>query len=292
MPLMLHDTLQRGPSAAFAPRDPSRDDALRVRADGLFVRTHRQRPARGGVRRAVPRLLRRLYRRPRTWSTRATSPTWTTRSTPPPSSRGRADRTVTRPVRSPCTSADMAALGALPPDRAAARHRAHPADARPDRPAGGGGRRLRRRRGTCCSACAAFADYGELSGRSAGRHDRRRARGGGPTRPTRPTSCCGSPPNRASRSGPRPWGEGRPGWHIECSAMIETVLGLPVDIHGGGHDLIFPHHENEIAQGRLRQPWRDPAGLRPPTGCTTASSPWMPRRCPRASATCSWCTNW
>jgi cysteinyl-tRNA synthetase len=46
------------------------------------------------------------------------------------------------------------------------------------------------------------------------------------------------------------FGPGRPGWHIECSAMIETVLGLPVDIHGGGHDLIFPHHENELAQGR------------------------------------------
>lgn len=46
-----------------------------------------------------------------------------------------------------------------------------------------------------------------------------------------------------------PWGEGRPGWHIECSAMIEDVLGLPIDIHGGGIDLAFPHHENEIAQG-------------------------------------------
>jgi cysteinyl-tRNA synthetase len=41
---------------------------------------------------------------------------------------------------------------------------------------------------------------------------------------------------------------GRPGWHIECSAMSEAVLGLPIDIHGGGHDLIFPHHTNEIAQ--------------------------------------------
>ncbi|WP_140985670.1 cysteine--tRNA ligase [Asticcacaulis tiandongensis] len=50
-----------------------------------------------------------------------------------------------------------------------------------------------------------------------------------------------------------PWGEGRPGWHIECSAMIEANLGLPIDIHGGGHDLIFPHHENEIAQGVCAQ---------------------------------------
>ena len=45
-----------------------------------------------------------------------------------------------------------------------------------------------------------------------------------------------------------PWGKGRPGWHIECSVMSSKYLGLPFDIHGGGHDLIFPHHENEIAQ--------------------------------------------
>jgi cysteinyl-tRNA synthetase len=45
-----------------------------------------------------------------------------------------------------------------------------------------------------------------------------------------------------------PWGRGRPGWHIECSAMAETLLGLDFDIHGGGLDLVFPHHENEIAQ--------------------------------------------
>lgn len=45
-----------------------------------------------------------------------------------------------------------------------------------------------------------------------------------------------------------PWGPGRPGWHIECSAMVKAVLGETIDIHGGGLDLIFPHHENEIAQ--------------------------------------------
>jgi cysteinyl-tRNA synthetase len=45
-----------------------------------------------------------------------------------------------------------------------------------------------------------------------------------------------------------PWGKGRPGWHIECSAMSYSILGLPFDIHGGGQDLIFPHHEDEIAQ--------------------------------------------
>ncbi len=47
---------------------------------------------------------------------------------------------------------------------------------------------------------------------------------------------------------PSPWGRGRPGWHIECSAMIESELGTTIDIHGGGLDLQFPHHENELAQ--------------------------------------------
>jgi len=47
---------------------------------------------------------------------------------------------------------------------------------------------------------------------------------------------------------PAPWGEGRPGWHIECSAMAEELLGTDFEIHGGGSDLVFPHHENEIAQ--------------------------------------------
>ncbi|MBK5229675.1 MAG: cysteine--tRNA ligase [Thermoleophilia bacterium] len=47
---------------------------------------------------------------------------------------------------------------------------------------------------------------------------------------------------------PSPWGDGRPGWHIECSAMSELILGVDFDIHGGGIDLVFPHHENECAQ--------------------------------------------
>ena len=45
-----------------------------------------------------------------------------------------------------------------------------------------------------------------------------------------------------------PWGKGRPGWHLECSAMAMELLGETIDLHGGGADLIFPHHENEIAQ--------------------------------------------
>ncbi len=54
-----------------------------------------------------------------------------------------------------------------------------------------------------------------------------------------------------------PWGRGRPGWHIECSAMSHALLGGSFDIHGGGIDLMFPHHENEIAQSRCAHPGED-----------------------------------
>jgi cysteinyl-tRNA synthetase len=66
---------------------------------------------------------------------------------------------------------------------------------------------------------------------------------------------------KASKPGepswPSPWGEGRPGWHVECSAMALETLGATIDIHGGGLDLVFPHHENEIAQSECcnRQPY-------------------------------------
>jgi cysteinyl-tRNA synthetase len=62
-------------------------------------------------------------------------------------------------------------------------------------------------------------------------------------------------PSSAAEPGwPSPWGHGRPGWHIECSAMSAALLGPSFDIHGGGIDLVFPHHENEIAQSRCAHP--------------------------------------
>ncbi|MGJ3260566.1 MAG: cysteine--tRNA ligase [Rhodospirillales bacterium] len=59
-----------------------------------------------------------------------------------------------------------------------------------------------------------------------------------------------SDPDKGEPGWDSPWGFGRPGWHIECSAMSKAILGETFDIHGGGLDLIFPHHENEIAQSR------------------------------------------
>jgi len=96
-----------------------------------------------------------------------------------------------------------------------------------------------------------MADYGKLSGRS--RDDMvagaRVEVDGGKKDPADfalwKAAKPGEPPEARW---PSPWGEGRPGWHIECSAMAKAVLGETLDIHAGGLDLIFPHHENEIAQ--------------------------------------------
>ena len=95
-----------------------------------------------------------------------------------------------------------------------------------------------------------FADYGALSGQrpddmqaagdSAGDARKRDPRDFALWKSTKP----GEP------SWPTPWGPGRPGWHLECSAMAGKYLGPSFDIHGGGLDLIFPHHENEIAQSK------------------------------------------
>ena len=71
-----------------------------------------------------------------------------------------------------------------------------------------------------------------------------------PTRRARWISCLWKPSKESEPGWDSPWGRGRPGWHIECSAMSHKHLGEVFDIHGGGIDLVFPHHENEIAQTR------------------------------------------
>lgn len=95
---------------------------------------------------------------------------------------------------------------------------------------------------------AAFAEYGKLSGRNpdeliAGARVEIDQRKRSPL-----DFALWKPSKPGEPSWPSPWGPGRPGWHIECSAMVRSILGDEIDIHGGGSDLIFPHHENEIAQ--------------------------------------------
>lgn len=95
-----------------------------------------------------------------------------------------------------------------------------------------------------------FADYGKLSGR-----DRREMIAGArvdiaPYKRDPADFVLWKPAQDDEPGWESPWGRGRPGWHIECSAMSAHHLGAVIDIHAGGQDLIFPHHENEIAQSR------------------------------------------
>src|SRR3954466_14296899 len=99
---------------------------------------------------------------------------------------------------------------------------------------------------------ASFPDYGKLSGRhgdeeatrNPSEEDEEAARKQDP----RDFALWKAHKEGEDTSWESPWGPGRPGWHIECSAMAEAVLGESFAIHGGGSDLVFPHHENEIAQ--------------------------------------------
>ncbi|MGE3932743.1 MAG: cysteine--tRNA ligase, partial [Rhodospirillaceae bacterium] len=145
--------------------------------------------------------------------------------------------------------ADMAALGALPPDvepratghiapmialieKLVAGGHAYPAD------------------GHVLFNVPSMADYGRLSGRN---RDEMIAGARVEVAPYKkdPADFVLWKPSSPDQPGwDSPWGRGRPGWHLECSAMSEAHLGVPFDIHGGGLDLIFPHHENEIAQSR------------------------------------------
>lgn len=94
----------------------------------------------------------------------------------------------------------------------------------------------------------AFADYGKLSGRSL-EDMQAGARVDIDTRKQNPMDfALWKSAKPGEPSWPSPWGNGRPGWHIECSAMSTKYFGGSFDFHGGGSDLIFPHHENEIAQ--------------------------------------------
>ncbi len=99
-------------------------------------------------------------------------------------------------------------------------------------------------------AVASYAEYGKLSGRS---RDEQIAGARVEVAPFKrdPADFVLWKPSTPDQPGwDSKWGRGRPGWHIECSAMAKDVLGITIDIHGGGLDLTFPHHENEIAQSQ------------------------------------------
>ena len=143
--------------------------------------------------------------------------------------------------------ADMEALGALPPDvepratghiaemitlieRLIANGHAYAAD------------------GHVLFSVPSFANYGKLSGRSPDELLAGARVDVAPYKRDAGDFVLWKPSDAETPGWDSPWGRGRPGWHIECSAMSWKHLGESFDIHGGGHDLIFPHHENEVAQ--------------------------------------------
>jgi len=95
----------------------------------------------------------------------------------------------------------------------------------------------------------AFPDYGKLSGRPMDEMIAGARVDVAPYKRHPADFVLWKPSKPGEPSWDSAFGPGRPGWHIECTAMIEQALGLPIDIHGGGIDLVFPHHENELAQG-------------------------------------------
>ena len=163
------------------------------------------------------------------------------RRRPRPAARLRRGRALGQGLRP-----DHRRPGVRPPDIAPGQ-RPHPRDAGPDRPPGrrrprlpGRRRRLLRRRQVARVRAAVRPRPGRAPGRGPGRGQP------GQARPARLRPVEGRQAGEPTWNSP--WGPGRPGWHIECSAMAARYLGQGFDIHGGGEDLIFPHHENEIAQ--------------------------------------------
>ena len=198
-------------------------------------------------------LLKRFLASTRATSRRSwpTSPTSTTRSTTPRARAGRASAELARGDDRALRGGHRAAR-ARPARPRAAGLGDHRADRRPDRGARRRAATPTQPTATSTSACARYPEYGELSHRDVerdgpGRGRRGRRPQGGPARLR---ALEGAPSPTRTRPGTRRGAAGRPGWHIECSAMAEELLGVDFEVHGGGSDLVFPHHENEAAQTR------------------------------------------
>ncbi len=97
-----------------------------------------------------------------------------------------------------------------------------------------------------------FPDYGKLSGQNI--NEMKNTEGDSYEKRNKIDFALWKKAREGEPSWDSPWGKGRPGWHIECSAMSVALLGRQIDIHGGGIDLVFPHHENEIAQSEAAFP--------------------------------------
>ena len=244
MPLLLHDTRARA-KREFQPRDPSRV-TLYVCGPTVYSYAHIGNARPVVVFDVLYRLLRRLYGRE--------AVVYARNVTDVDDKINAAAAAAGTPISAVAEKylaiyeADMAALGALPPtlQPRATDHIAPMLD-QIGRLVDAGAAYAAQ--GHVLFRVRAYADYGALSGRSLDDMVAGARVEVAPYKEDPADFVLWKPAKPGEPSWPSPWGAGRPGWHIECSAMIEARLGLPVDIHGGGHDLIFPHHENELAQG-------------------------------------------
>jgi cysteinyl-tRNA synthetase len=149
--------------------------------------------------------------------------------------------------------ADMAALGVLPPteEPRATAYIAEMVAMIGDLVAKG---HAYEAEGHVLFSVASFPDYGALSGRSVDDMIAGARVEVAPYKRDPMDFVLWKPSGEGEPGWESPWGRGRPGWHIECSAMSHALLGSTFDIHGGGNDLMFPHHENELAQSRCAHP--------------------------------------
>jgi cysteinyl-tRNA synthetase len=245
MPIQLYDTLARA-KRAFQPADPERV-TLYVCGPTVYSYAHIGNARPAVVFDVLFRLLRREYGEGAVRYARNITDV-DDKIIAASQEAGEPPQALTRRFEA-IYDADMAALGCLPPTVAprATEHMAGMIGVIEKLIANG---KAYAADGHVLFDVAAFPDYGALSGRStddmlAGARVEVAEYKRSPA-----DFVLWKPAKPGEPAWDSPWGSGRPGWHLECTAMIEAELGLPIDIHGGGHDLVFPHHENEIAQGR------------------------------------------
>ncbi len=244
MPLLLHDTRARA-RREFQPRDPARV-TLYVCGPTVYSYAHIGNARPVVVFDVLFRLLRRLYGREAVVYARNVTDV-DDKINAAAAAAGTPISAVTDKYLA-IYEADMAALGALPPtlQPRATEHIAPMLDQIGRLVSAGAAYAAQ---GHVLFRVRAYPQYGALSGRALDDMAPGARVEVAPYKEDPADFVLWKPSKPGEPAWPSPWGQGRPGWHIECSAMIEARLGLPVDIHGGGHDLIFPHHENELAQG-------------------------------------------
>jgi cysteinyl-tRNA synthetase len=245
MPLMIHDTLQRK-KVAFAARPGDGPITLYVCGPTVYSYAHIGNARPVVVFDVLQRLLRRLY--PERGVVYARNVTDVDDKINAAALKEGVPIGVVAERFAAIYREDMAALGAALPDHEP-RATAHvPAMiSQIERLIAAGAAYAAE--GHVLFRVSAYPDYGVLSGRSLDDMIAGARVEVAPYKEHPADFVLWKPSKAGDPAWPSPWGEGRPGWHIECSAMIEETLGFPVDLHGGGHDLIFPHHENESAQG-------------------------------------------